>query len=136
MLNHIVLMGRLTRDPKLQYTESNIPVASARIAVERDYDRETADFIDITAWRQKGEFLAKYFEKGQMIAVSGRLQMREWTDRDGNRRTGAEVVAEQMYFCGGKAGDRERISRTPEDAAETGSAFREIVGEEDGELPF
>lgn len=102
MLNHIVLMGRLTRDPELRYTQSQVPVASFRIAVDRDFggrgeDRQT-DFIDIVAWRSTGEFVNKYFHKGSMIVVSGRLQMRDWTDRDGNKRTSAEVVADNVYF--------------------------------------
>ena len=101
MLNHIVLMGRLTRDPELRYTQSQIPVASFRIAVDRDFGRgeeRQTDFIDIVAWRSTGEFVNKYFRKGSMIAVSGRLQMRDWTDRDGNKRTSAEVVADNVYF--------------------------------------
>ena len=102
MLNHIVLMGRLTRDPDLRYTQSQIPVASFRIAVDRDYGRageeKQTDFIDIVAWRQTGEFVSKYFHKGSMIVVSGRLQMRDWQDKDGNRRTSAEVVADNVYF--------------------------------------
>ena len=101
MLNHIVLMGRLTRDPELRYTQSQIPVASFRIAVDRDFgrgeDRQT-DFIDVVAWRSTGEFVNKYFHKGSMIVVSGRLQMRDWQDKDGNRRTSAEVVADNVYF--------------------------------------
>ena len=102
MLNHIVLMGRLTRDPDLRYTQSQIPVASFRIAVDRDYGRageeKQTDFIDIVAWRQTGEFVSKYFHKGSMIVVSGRLQMRDWQDKDGNKRTSAEVVADNVYF--------------------------------------
>lgn len=101
MLNHIVLMGRLTRDPELRYTQSQVPVASFRIAVDRDFGRgeeRQTDFIDIVAWRQTGEFVNKYFHKGSMIVVSGRLQMRDWTDRDGNKRTSAEVVADNVYF--------------------------------------
>ena len=103
MLNHIVLMGRLTRDPELRYTSSNVPVASFRIAVDRDFgNRETgereADFIDVVAWRQTGEFVSKYFAKGRMAVVSGRLQMRNWTDNNGQKRTIAEVVAENVYF--------------------------------------
>lgn len=108
MLNHIVLMGRLTRDPELRYTQSQIPVASIRIAVDRDYGRgeeKQTDFIDVTAWRQTAEFISKYFQKGRMIVVSGRLQMREWTDKDGNKRVSAEVVAENVYF-----GDSSRSS--------------------------
>ena len=90
MLNHITLMGRLTRDPELRYTQSGTPVASFSLAVERDFgsrdggERQT-DFIDIVAWRQTGEFVSKYFSKGRMAIVSGRLQMRDWTDKDGNK---------------------------------------------------
>ena len=103
MLNHIVLMGRLVRDPELRRTQSGIPVASFRIAVDRDFgNRETgereADFIDVVAWRQTGEFVSKYFAKGRMAVVSGRLQMRSWTDNQGNKRTQAEVVADNVYF--------------------------------------
>ena len=103
MLNHIVLMGRLTRDPELRYTQSQIPVASFSLAVDRDFggrdggERQT-DFIDIVAWRSTAEFVSKYFTKGSMAAVSGRLQIRDWTDRDGNKRRSAEVVADNVYF--------------------------------------
>ncbi len=119
MLNHIVLMGRLTRDVELRYTQSQIPVASFRIAVDRDFgrgdDRQT-DFIDVVAWRQTGEFVNKYFHKGSMIVVSGRLQMREWNDREGNKRTSAEVVADNVYFGESSRRDgsdnRDRLLRT------------------------
>lgn len=103
MLNQIVLMGRLVRDPELRYTQSQTPVASFRIAVDRDFpvrdsqERQT-DFIDIVAWRQSAEFVSKYFSKGSMIIVVGRLQIREWTDREGNKRTSAEVQAERVMF--------------------------------------
>ena len=98
MLNHIVLMGRLTRDPELRYTGSNVPVASFSIAVDRDFGRgengeKQTDFINVSAWRQTGEFVSKYFTKGSMIVVSGRLQIRDYTDRDGNRRTAAKASA-------------------------------------------
>ena len=90
MLNHIVLMGRLTRDPELRYTGSNVPVASFSIAVDRDFGRgengeKQTDFINVSAWRQTGEFVSKYFTKGSMIVVSGRLQIRNWTDKEGNK---------------------------------------------------
>ena len=104
MLNHIVLMGRLTRDPELRRTGSGIPVASFSLAVDRDFgsNRETGeketDFIDIVAWRSTAEFVSRYFTKGRMAVVEGRLQMRDWTDRDGNKRTSAEVVADNVYF--------------------------------------
>ncbi len=103
MLNHIVLMGRLTRDPELRRTGSGIAVASFSIAVDRDFgskesgERET-DFIDIVAWRQTAEFVSKYFAKGRMAVVSGRLQIRNWNDKDGNKRRSAEVVADNVYF--------------------------------------
>ena len=103
MLNHIVLMGRLVRDPELRRTQAGVPVATFRIAVDRDFgNRETgereADFIDVVAWRQTGEFVSKYFAKGRMAVVSGRLQMRSWTDNNGQKRTNAEVVADNVYF--------------------------------------
>lgn len=103
MLNHIVLMGRLTRDPELRRTGSGIAVASFTLAVDRDYApkdggaRET-DFIDIVAWRSTAEFVSKYFSKGRMAVVSGRLQIRPWEDKDGNKRRSAEVVADNVYF--------------------------------------
>jgi single-strand DNA-binding protein len=103
MLNHIVIMGRLTRDPELRRTGSGVAVASFSVAVDRDFggrdggEKET-DFIDCVAWRQTGEFVSKYFTKGRMIVVSGRLQIRSWTDKDGNKRRTAEVVADNCYF--------------------------------------
>lgn len=104
MLNHIVLMGRLTRDPETRRTGSGIPVASFSLAVDRDFgsNRETGeketDFIDIVAWRSTAEFVSKYFTKGRMAVVSGRLQIRSWQDKDGNKRRSAEVVADNVYF--------------------------------------
>ncbi len=103
MLNHITIMGRLTRDPELRRTGSGIAVASFTVAVDRDFggrdggEKET-DFIDCVAWRQTGEFVSKYFTKGSMIVVSGRLQIRNWNDKDGNKRRSAEVVADNVYF--------------------------------------
>ena len=103
MLNHITIMGRLTRDPELRRTGSGIAVASFTVAVDRDFggrdggEKET-DFIDCVAWRQTGEFVTKYFTKGSMIVVSGRLQIRSWTDKEGNKRRTAEVVADNCYF--------------------------------------
>ena len=110
MLNHITIMGRLTRDPELRRTGSGIAVASFTLAVDRDFggrdggERET-DFIDCVAWLNTGEFVSKYFTKGRMAVVSGRLQIRGWTDKDGNKRRTAEVVAENVYF-----GDSKRDS--------------------------
>ena len=110
MLNHIVIMGRLARDPELRRTGSGIAVTSFTLAVDRDFapkdggERET-DWIDCVAWRQTGEFVSKYFTKGRMAVVSGRLQIRNWTDKDGNKRSSAEVVAENVYFGDSKRDD-------------------------------
>ena len=103
MLNHIVIMGRLTRDPELRRTGSGVAVTSFSVAVDRDFsnkesgERET-DFIDCVAWRQTGEFVSRYFTKGRMAVVSGRLQIRNWQDKEGNKRRSAEVVADNVYF--------------------------------------
>ena len=112
MLNHIVLMGRLTRDPELRRTGSGVAVASFTLAVDRDFaaqgaERET-DFVDIVAWRNTAEFVSKYFTKGRMAVVSGRLQIRNWQDKDGNKRRSAEVVANDVYF-----GDSKRDGAAP-----------------------
>ncbi len=117
MLNHIVIMGRLTRDPELRRTGSGVAVASFSLAVDRDFGKNEAgeketDFIDCVAWRQTGEFVSKYFTKGRMAVVSGRLQIRSWTDKDGNKRRTAEVVADNVYF-----GDSKR------DGDSAGSAY-------------
>lgn len=108
MLNHITVMGRLTRDPELRHTQSGVPVASFSIACERDFkDKSTGeritDFIDIVAWRSTGEFVSKYFTQGRMAVVSGRLQMRDWTDKEGNKRRSAEIVADSVYFGDSKS---------------------------------
>ena len=110
MLNHITLMGRLVADPELRRTGSGVAVASFRIAVDRDFapkdgGERKADFITCVAWRQTGEFISKYFTKGRMIVVDGRLEMRDWTDRDSNKRTTAEVIVDNAYF-----GDSKRDS--------------------------
>ena len=116
MLNHITIMGRLTRDPELRRTGTGIAVASFTVAVDRDFggrdggEKET-DFIDCVAWRQTGEFVSKYFTKGRMAVVSGRLQIRSWNDKEGNKRRTAEVVADNVYF-----GDSKRDG-------DSGSAF-------------
>lgn len=132
MLNKIILMGRLTHDPELRHTQSGTAVASFSLAVDRDFkspsgEKET-DFIDIVAWRHTGEFVSRYFTKGRMAVVEGRLQMRDWTDRDGNKRRTAEVVADSVYF-----GDSKRAAS--ESDAGTGE-FRELGEDEKGALPF
>lgn len=151
MLNHIIIMGRLTRDPELRHTQSQIPVASFTLAVDRDFGgrdggEKQTDFIDCVAWRQTGEFVSKYFAKGRMAVVSGRLQSRKWEDRDGNKRTSWEVVADNVYFGDSKkdydGGDSRSASYGSYDAPKSTasssyapSAFSEL-SDDDGELPF
>ena len=146
MLNHIVIMGRLTRDPELRRTGSGIAVASFTVAVDRDFsgkdggEKET-DFIDCVAWRQTGEFVSKYFTKGRMAVVSGRLQIRSWTDKDGNKRRSAEVVADNVYF-----GDSKKEASSGESyggnyggyaqpASAPASDFA-MIEDDDAQLPF
>ena len=150
MLNHITLMGRLTRDPELRYTQSQQAVVSFSLACERDFGgrdgaEKQTDFIDIVAWRQTAEFVSKYFTKGSMVAVSGRLQIRDWTDREGNKRRSAEVVADNVYFGdsnrrddnGGNTAYRAPAENSFKsfDEAPAASAFSEL-SDTDGELPF
>lgn len=132
MLNKIIIMGRLTRDPELRRTQGGNAVTSFALAVDRDFKsadgaKET-DFIDVVAWRNTAEFAAKYFAKGRMAAVEGRLQMRDWTDKDGNKRRSAEVVADNIYFADSKRDDIP-AGNPP---AQT---FEEVL-EDDGDLPF
>ena len=150
MLNKIFIMGRLTRDPELRRTQSGTAVTSFSLAVDRDFksqsgEKET-DFIDVVAWRSTAEFVAKYFTKGRMAIVEGRLQIRPWTDKDGNNRRSAEVVADNIYFGDSKrdsAGDMGGYSAPAYTAPAGGysapvggsSGFAEI-DEEDGDLPF
>ncbi len=145
MLNHIVIMGRLTRDPELRHTQSGTPVASFSLAVDRDFGsrdgEKQTDFIDVVAWRNTAEFVSKYFAKGRMAVVSGRLQIRDWTDKEGGKRRSAEVVAENIYFGDSKkseAGNDRSSSMSPGggySAPVQGSDFAEL-DEDDGELPF
>ncbi len=167
MLNHIVIMGRLARDPELRHTQSGTPVASFRLAVDRDFKdkntgERTTDWIDVVAWRGTGEFVSRYFSKGRMAVVEGRLQIREWTDKEGNRRTAAEVVADNVYFGdsrrdgdgggsygnssygdrggsygGGSYGSRPSASPAPADygVPSGGDQFSELA-DDDGDLPF
>ena len=146
MLNKAILMGRLTRDPELRHTQSNMAVCSFSLAIDRgrkdqNGERQT-DFIDCVAWRSTAEFVSKYFAKGRMAVVTGRLQIRNWQDKEGNKRRSAEVVADNVYF-----GDSKRDSQSGGDyappaygspaesyTAPASGGFAEI--EEDGELPF
>ena len=138
MLNRIVLMGRLTRDPELRRTQSGTAVVSFSIACDRDYaaqgaERET-DFIDIVAWRGTAEFVEKYFSKGRMIVVAGRLQIRNWQDKDGNKRRSAEILADSVYFGDSKRdGDGGKTNAEP--TYDPTGGFSQIDGD-DEDLPF
>ena len=167
MLNKAILMGRLTRDPELRHTQNNTPVASFRLAVDRgrksaDPNQPTADFIDIVAWNQTAEFVSRYFRKGQLVAVSGRIQTRNWTDNNGNNRIAFEIIADEVHFAepkrdsydsapsmggGGPQGgysspaptDRGMAPAAPQQpysgAGGFGGGFDEIT-DDDGDLPF
>ena len=130
-MNKVILMGRLTRDPELRKTGSGVSVTSFSLAVDRDFksqngEKET-DFIDIVAWRGTAEFVSKYFTKGRMAVVKGRLQIRDWTDKDNNKRRSAEVVAESVYFADSKRADAAPQAPDPD----------WMYGNEDGgELPY
>ena len=148
MLNKIIIMGRLTRDPELRRTQSGTAVTSFSLAVDRDFksqsgEKET-DFIDIVAWRSTAEFVSKYFTKGRMAVVEGRLQIRDWTDRDGGKRRSAEVVADNVYFGdsrrdsadGGYAPSYSAPAPGRSNPPVSGHSDFAEIGEEDGELPF
>ena len=132
MLNKVILMGRLTRDPELRRPGSGTAVTNFSLAVDRDFKSQSgekeADFIDIVAWRNTAEFVSKYFTKGRMAVVEGRLQIRDWIDRDGGKRRSAEVVADNVYFGDSKKETTEEPEYKQPDFAE--------IAEEDGELPF
>ena len=147
-MNHIVIMGRLTRDPERRETGTGVPVTSFSLAVDRGFaskdggDRQT-DFIDVVAWRNTADFVAKYFVKGQMAAVSGRLQIRDWTDKDNNKRRSAEVIADHVYFTESKksresslgpSGPKEDYGAGYSTPVES-SDFAEL-DMDDGDLPF
>jgi single-strand DNA-binding protein len=132
MLNKIVLMGRLTRDPELRSTGNNVSVCSFSIACDRDYkgengERET-DFIDIVAWRATAEFVSKYFTKGRMAVVEGRLQIRDWTDKDSNKRRSAEVVADNVYFGDSKPENKADSTSTGNDDFQLPEGFSPDFG--------
>ncbi len=151
MLNKIVIMGRLVRDPELRRTQSGTAVASFTLAVDRDYsgrdggEKET-DFIDCVAWRHTGEFVSKYFAKGRMAVVFGRLQIRPWTDKDGNKRTSAEIVAENVYFGDSKPNGDSTAQRPVNIAVDDNDPLNDLaatvatkfapIPDNDGDLPF
>ena len=140
MLNHITIMGRLTRDPELRRTGSGIAVTSFTVAVDRDFadkqsgEKET-DFIDCVAWRNTGEFVDKYFSKGRMAVVSGRLQIRSWTDKDGNKRRSAEVVADNVYFADSNK-DTQNTNNGAQSYAQPPVQDFALLDDDDAQLPF
>jgi len=138
MLNKVILMGRITADPELKHTPSNVAVCSFSLAVNRRFNRNETDFIDIVAWRQQAEFVSKYFSKGQQMVVVGALQTRTWEDKNGNKRKSVEVVVDEVHFADSKrtAGNTSpREEALPFDFS-AGNAFSEIEDEDDGNLPF
>ena len=154
MLNRIVIMGRLTRDPELRRTQNGTAVTSFSIAVDRDFKsrdngEKATDFIDVVAWRQTAEFVCQYFTKGRMAVVEGRLQIRDWQDKDGNKRRSAEVVADNVYFGdsrpagngGNSFNDGPSYNSAPAYSAPTGGYAAPVGGDfaeiddEDGDLP-
>ena len=139
MLNHITIMGRLTRDPEMRSTQSGVAVASFTLAVDRDFGgrdggEKQTDFIDCTAWRHTAEFVSKYFSKGRMAVVSGRLQIDSYTDNDGNKRKSAKVIADNIYFGDSKK-DGAAGGQNTEQIAPASAGFVPVEVD-DGELPF
>jgi len=126
-MNSITIMGRLTRDPELRQTNSGTPVTSFTVAVDRRGKEKATDFLDCVAWNDKAEFVHKYFGKGRMILVAGRLQIRDWTDKEGNKRRTAEIVANDVYFCG----DRQQRGTEPQGVPDV--EFEDLS---DDDLPF
>jgi len=152
MLNKIILMGRLVREPELRTTQSGVSVATFTLAVERDFQRgeeRQTDFIDIVSWRGTADFVHKYFRKGQLVAVTGRLQSRKWEDKEGNKRTSFEVVTEEVHFAerkqdsgsygapppAGASPQRPQQDETPPFRLDAPATFAEL-DDDDGELPF
>lgn len=138
MLNQVVVMGRLTRDPEIRRTNSGIAVASFSVAVDRDYkskdgtEREV-DFIDVTAWRGTAEFVGKYFAKGRMAVVAGRLQVRKWKDKDGASRRSIEVVADSVYFADSRKNEQSGQEPKPQQDYQT---MMDEKGRADNDFPF
>lgn len=124
MLNNLQIMGRLVANPELRHTAKETAVASFRIAVDRDFGEKQTDFFDVVAWRKTGEFVSKYFAKGDPILIQGRLQSRDWEDKNGNKRKSIEIICDNVYFCGGKKKENG------------GAKLEELPDDIGGELPF
>lgn len=140
MLNHITVMGRLVADPELKTTPSGVSLCSFRVACDRDFkpkdgERET-DFINVTAWRSTADFVGKFFTKGRMIVVDGRLQIRPYTDKEGNKRTATEIVAGSVYFGDSKPRDDGEQEPPAYYGEELPAGFTPVLGDEDYNLPF
>ena len=139
MLNHITIMGRLTRDPEIRRTGSGVAVTSFTIACDRDFSQDgqkETDFIDVTCWRNTAEFVSKYFNKGRMAVVSGRLQIRKWTDKNGNERRSAEVVADNVYFGDSKKDDSSNYGTQTYGTAPAQASDFAMLNDFDSQLPF
>ena len=150
MLNHITIMGRFVRDPELRRTGSGVAVASFTLAVDRDFKsgnsgEKEVDFIDCVAWRQAGEFVSKYFTRGRMAVVTGRLQIRSWNDKDGNKRRTAEVVADNVYFADSKSEPASTAPQASAPASYSAPAYSapnypasdfQMLDDDDAQLPF
>ena len=150
MLNHITIMGRMVRDPELRRTGSGVAVASFTLAVDRDFKasgggEKEVDFIDCVAWRQTGEFVSKYFTRGRMAVVTGRLQIRSWNDKDGNKRRTAEVVADNVYFADSKSEPASTAPQASASASYSAPAYSapnyptsdfQMLEDDDAQLPF
>lgn len=136
-MNSVKLSGRLTRDPELKQTPSGVPVASFALAVDRKFNRDEADFIPITAWRKTAEFVAKYFHKGQRVIISeGRIRVTPYTDRDGNKRTRFEIVADEVEFGESKRAPEDQEAGSVAADYMTSGQFEELGEEDAGDLPF
>ena len=138
MLNHVVIMGRMVRDPELRQLDNGTSVTSFSVAIDRNYvDKTTnerqADFLNVVAWRQTADFVCKYFHQGDMIALEGSLQSRKYTDKDGNNRIAIEIVASNISFCGGKNGGNANTATTNDAPA---TMVANAPSEDNDELPF
>lgn len=138
-LNHISIMGRICNEIELRRTNAGVPVASFALAVDRDYSKDGAeretDFIEVVCWKNTAEFVHKYFGKGRMAIVSGRLQIRSWTDKDGNKRRSAEVVADNVYFGDSKPTDNSG-AQAPTYAPQASASDFAVLDDDDAQLPF
>lgn len=136
MLNHITIMGRLTKDVELRRTNTGTAVASFTLACDRDFGEKETDFIEVVAWKNTAEFVSKYFGKGRMAVVSGRLQIRKWQDKDGNKRSTAEVVADNVYFGDAKkdASENNAIKHSADDQYSANNF--DMLEDYDSQLPF